>query len=60
MASWVGQFSAAGLFAEAAKSLHDLFITAMTPEQHDIQHVLVPSSPTLSATSVGMESSIEE
>lgn len=57
-ASWVVQFGAAGLSTAAAKSLHDLFVAAMTPEQHIIQGAIVPGSPAMSATSVGTESSI--
>lgn len=56
MASWAVHFGAAGLSAEVAKTLHDLFVAVLTPEQRNIQEAIAPSSP---ATSVGTESSVD-
>lgn len=56
MESWGVQFGSAGLSEDVSKILRELFVQALTPEQHAVLHLTAPSSP---VTSVGTESSIE-
>lgn len=56
MESWGVHFGSAGLSVDMSAVLCELFVQALTPEQHTVLHLTAPSSPD---SSVGTESSLD-